>query len=152
MGPEGLPVGPEGLPVGPKGQPVGPEGLPGGGGRGTDVQMYGISPHSTGLFPLLGLLPKKGPGSSRTTGLKPLVYKALGSGKMLRMFKLRCRKVTKGGAQILRLRRARFFSVSPWWRLFGCTLTSEYRSSANLKNELQTDGPTDGRTDGQTLI
>ena len=75
MGPEGLPVGPEGLPVGPKGQPVGPEGLPGGGGGGTDVQMYGISPHSTGLFPLLGLLPKKGPQASRPPGLRALSLK-----------------------------------------------------------------------------
>ena len=66
-GSEGLSEGSEGLPEGPEG----PEGLPEGpeeawGGRTygrTDVRLYirtdGISPHSTGLRPLSGPLPKK---------------------------------------------------------------------------------------------
>ena len=67
-GPEAVPEGPEGLPEGPKGMPEGPKGLPGGLGDGqsdgwiyrrTDGWTDGISPHSTGLRPLLGPLPKK---------------------------------------------------------------------------------------------
>ena len=71
-GPAGLPEGPEGLPEGPEGLPEGPEGLfgesqgQGGDGRTdvrtygrTDGRTYGISPHSTGLRPLSGPLPKK---------------------------------------------------------------------------------------------
>ena len=59
---EGLSEGSEGLSEGPEGLPEGPEGLPIGLGE-TDVQMdvmmYRICPHSTGLCPLSGLLPKK---------------------------------------------------------------------------------------------
>ena len=60
-GPEGLPEVPEGLPEGPEGLPEGPESLPGGwGGDGwTDGRTDRISPHSTGLRPLSGPLPKK---------------------------------------------------------------------------------------------
>ena len=51
----------EGWLEGPEGQPAGSEGQPEGGR--TDVRMdgrtYGISPHSTGLCPLSGPLPKK---------------------------------------------------------------------------------------------
>ena len=61
----GLPERSEGLPEGPEGLPEGPEEAGGDGrtygrtdGR-TDVRTYGISPHSTGLRPLSGPLPKK---------------------------------------------------------------------------------------------
>ena len=67
-GPEAVPEGPEGLPEGPKGMPEGPKGLPGGLGDGrsdgwtyrrTDGRTDGISPPSTGIYPLSGPLPKK---------------------------------------------------------------------------------------------
>ena len=70
-GPEGLPEGPEGLPEGPEDLPDGPESLPEGHeglpeaqgdvrmDRCTDRWTNRISPHSTGLCPLLGPLPKK---------------------------------------------------------------------------------------------
>ena len=58
VGSKGLPEGPEGLPEEPEGLPEGPEGLSGGWGDGrTYGRTYGISPHSTGLCPLLVLLP-----------------------------------------------------------------------------------------------
>ena len=66
-GPEGLLEGSKGHPERPEGLPEGPEGLPEGseaalGGQTygwTDGWMDGISPHSTGLCPLSGPLPKK---------------------------------------------------------------------------------------------
>ena len=63
-GPEALPEGPEGLPEGPEGLPEGPKGLPGGLGDGrldgwTYRRTDGISPPSTGIYPLSGPLPKK---------------------------------------------------------------------------------------------
>ena len=67
-GPEAVPEGPVGLPEGPKGMPEGPKGLPGGLGDGqsdgwtyrrTDGRTDGISPPSTGIYPLSGPLPKK---------------------------------------------------------------------------------------------
>ena len=61
MGSKGLVEGSEDLPEGSEGLPEGSEGLPGGlGGRTygrTDVLTNGISPHFTGLHPLLGPLP-----------------------------------------------------------------------------------------------
>ena len=56
---EGLPEGPQGLPIGPKGLLEGPQGLPRSPRRDRwkNVQMDRISPHFTGLCPLLGLLP-----------------------------------------------------------------------------------------------
>ena len=81
MGSEGLLVGSEGLAKGSEslsersgglsegseGLPEGPEGLPEGLGGGTEVRTdvrmgvwtYRISPHSTGLCSLLGLLQKR---------------------------------------------------------------------------------------------
>ena len=54
-GSEGQPAGSEGQLEGSGGQPGGSEGQP---ERGrTYVRTYGISPHSTGLRPLLGPLP-----------------------------------------------------------------------------------------------
>ena len=79
-GSQGLPVGSEGLPEVPEARLGGPEGLPGGPARRvsgparrvsgpfrgtlmmdrqTDKWTDRISPHSTGIFPLLGPLPKK---------------------------------------------------------------------------------------------
>ena len=66
-GSEGLPEGFEGQPEGSEGLSEGSEGLPEGSDRrasgGTDVRTDGwtdgISPHSTGLRPLSGPLPKK---------------------------------------------------------------------------------------------
>ena len=62
MGSKGQLVGSEGLPEGFEGQQEGSEGQLGG-DVWTDVctygQMYRISPHSTGLCPLSGPLPKK---------------------------------------------------------------------------------------------
>ena len=47
----------EGLSEGSEGLSEGPEGLRGGDGR-TYIRTYGISPHSKGLRPLSGPLPK----------------------------------------------------------------------------------------------
>ena len=57
---EGLLEGSEGLSEGSEGLPEGSEGLLGGpvGGGRTYGQTDGISPHSTGLRPLSGPLPK----------------------------------------------------------------------------------------------
>ena len=58
---EGQPEGSQGPSEGSKGLPEESEGLPGGTGGGrTYGRTDGISPHSTGLRPLLGPLPKKG--------------------------------------------------------------------------------------------
>ena len=59
-GSEGQPAGSEGQPAGSEGQPAGSEGQPEGGWTyvRTDGRTDGISPHSTGLHPLPGLLPK----------------------------------------------------------------------------------------------
>ena len=68
MGSEGLPERFVALPEGSEGLQEGSEGLSGGQGGGrTYGQMYGctdgrtdrISPHSTGLHPLLGPLPRR---------------------------------------------------------------------------------------------
>ena len=63
-GSEGLLEGSEGQPAGSEGQPAGSKGQPE--GVCTYGHMDGISPHSRGLFPLLGPLPTKGGDTFRT--------------------------------------------------------------------------------------